>query len=837
MKRTSFNDGWNVRPKVSAFLELGGELPSWLPVRLPHDAMITSIRGDSEGPGNAYFPGGTWEYQKHFSVPADAQGKRMFVEFEGVYRDASVWVNGSFAGHHPYGYTGFALAIDHLVRHGDDNEIRVEVTTQEDARWYSGAGIYRNVKLVTGALVHLALDSLFVTTPELDDEIAVVLVEAVLDNDGAVTSPMSVETEIVDDRGLVVATEVSPLTSFPRQSASIRQRLVMRDPRRWSLDTPSLYSCRVVVRDRDGVEIDRDETTFGIRSLQLDAARGLQINGEVVNLRGACIHHDNGVIGAATVERADERRVEILKASGFNAIRSAHHPASKALLDACDRVGMLVMDEAFDMWNHPKMRNDYARVFTDRWETDIDAMVRKDRNHPSVVLYSIGNEIPDTGDAVGAELGRRITERVRALDDTRYVTNGVNPLIAVGIQNIIEMASASVTADAEGDAGGSDENAGVNTVMQRLREALPRLLQSEEVAQKLDEPYSYLDVAGYNYSDARYELDAVRMPNRVIVGTETHNTNIAQNWPKVLSLPHVIGDFTWTGWDYLGEVGLGRVEYGEDSGLLMGDYPWLAAWCADIDITGRRRALSYLREIVFGLRTEPHLSVRDPARHGVTPTHEGLAGEPWLEGLASWSWPGSEGGAVTIDVLSDADEVELLVNGVSVGRHPAGQDQGFRTEFETIFEPGEIVAVAYRDGVEVARTALQSGTGLAALDVRVDRTEIRADDTDLAFVEITLVDGAGRLHHTDDRAVTIEVDGPGTLQGLGSANPRTEELFGASTHDTFQGRALAVVRPTAPGTITVTVASDGLPSRQVQFVSAAGSEPGRASDHPRRSSA
>ena len=358
--------------------------------------------------------------------------------------------------------------------------------------------------------------------------------------------------------------------------------------------------------------------------MQLDAARGLQINGEVVNLRGACIHHDNGVIGAATVERADERRIEILKATGFNAIRSAHHPASKALLDACDRVGMVVMDEAFDMWNHPKMRNDYSRVFSEWWESDIDAMVRKDRNHPSVVLYSIGNEIPDTGDPIGADLGRRLADRVRALDDTRYVTNGVNPLIAVGIQTIIEMASPPADGRSDDDSEAGEENAGINTVMQRLRDALPRLLQSEEVAAKLDEPYSYLDVAGYNYSDARYDLDAARMPNRVIVGTETHNTNIAQNWPKVLALPHVIGDFTWTGWDYLGEVGLGRVEYGEDSGLLMGDYPWLAAWCADIDIIGGRRALSYLREIVFGLRAEPHISVRDPARHGLDPDAPGI---------------------------------------------------------------------------------------------------------------------------------------------------------------------------------------------------------------------
>ena len=810
MERTSFNDGWSVRPKVSAFLERGGLMAPWTPVLLPHDVMIGSPRSPSEGPGNAYFPGGTWEYQKKFVVPEEDRGKRMFLEFEGVYRDALVTVNGSFVGHHPYGYTGFALEIDHLVRPGEENEVRVEVTAQEDARWYSGAGIYRNVKLAVGGPVHLGLDSLWVTTPEIDDDLAVIEVAALVENDGTVTVPLSLETLIVDDRGVVVASEASPLTSFPRRARGVRQRLSLPDPRRWSVESPTLYTCQVVVRDPDGAEVDRDGTTFGIRTLQLDAVRGLRINGEVVKLRGACIHHDNGVLGAATVERADERRIEILKAAGFNAIRSAHHPASKALLDSCDRLGMLVMDEAFDMWSQPKMRNDYSRVFQEWWEADIDAMVHKDRNHPSVVLYSIGNEIPDTGNPAGADLGRRLAERIRALDDTRYVTNGVNPIISVGIQSIIEMASPASNAAEAGE-----ENAGVNTVMQRLRAALPALMQSDTVAEKLDESYSYLDVAGYNYSDARYEVDGERMPNRVIVGTETHNTGITKNWPKVLKLAHVIGDFTWTGWDYLGEVGLGRVAYGEDSGLLMGEYPWLAAWCADIDITGQRRALSYLRETVFGLRSEPYISVRDPSRHGATPTHLGLAGEPWLEGLPSWSWPGFEGHPITVDVMSDADELELLVNGTSIGRQPAGRARHFRTTFETTFDPGEIVAVAYRDRTEVARCTLQSGTGLAALDVRADRPEIRADDSDLAFVDIALVDGDGRLHHSEDRAITVEVEGSGELMGLGSANPCTEETFAGTTHHTFNGRALAVVRPTGPGTVTVIVTTTGLVSQQV----------------------
>ena len=318
------------------------------------------------------------------------------------------------------------------------------------------------------------------------------------------------------------------------------------------------------------------------------------------------------------------------------------------------------------------------------------------------------------------------------------------------------------------------------------------------MAAKLDEAYSYLDVAGYNYADARYAVDGERMPNRVIVGTETHNTNIAQNWPKVLALPHVIGDFTWTGWDYLGEVGLGRVAYGEDHGLLMGEYPWLASWCADIDITGHRRTLSYLREIVFGLRPDPHVSVRDPAVHGLTPTHRGahrreVARGPGLVVVARLRRSPDHRRRAERRRRSGAPR-QRHVDRTSAGR----RGEPLPREVRHHLRAGRDRGVAYRDGHEVGRTALQSGTGLAAIDVRVDRTEIRADDTDLAYVDIELVDAEGRLHHTEDRAVTVEVDGPAVLQGLGSANPSTEESFVTPTHDTFLGRALAVVRPTGP---------------------------------------
>ena len=740
----------------------------------------------------------------------------MFVEFEGVYRDAVVWVNGSFAGHHPYGYTGFALAIDHLVRHGEENEIRVDVTAQEDARWYSGAGIYRNVKLVVGEPVHLALDSLWVTTPEIDDELAVVAGDG-----GRRERRRGDAPDVGGDRDRRrprcgrrfrgVAVDELPAASRRR----VRQRLVVPDPRRWSLDAPTLYTCRVVVRDGDGVEIDRDETTFGIRSLQVDAARGLRINGEVVNLRGACIHHDNGVIGAATVERADERRIEILKASGFNAIRSAHHPASKALLDACDRLGMLVMDEAFDMWIHPKMRNDYARVFPEWWETDIDAMVRKDRNHPSVILYSIGNEIPDTGDPTGADLGRRLAERVRALDDTRYVTNGVNPIISVGIQTIIAMASPPPTRRRRRRRRG-EENAGINTVMQRLRAALPALMQSEEVAEKLDEPYSYLDVAGYNYSDARYELDG---DAHAEPGHRGHRDPQHQHRPE---LAEGAGPPARDRRLHLDRMGLPRRGRPRPRRVRRGQRPVHGRLPLARRLVRRHRhhrsaatALVPPRDRVRAARRTVRLGAGSgaPRPDAVAPGvgRRTVARGPGLVVVARLRGPPGHRRRPERRRRGGARGQRQLGRPATGGRGaPLPRRRSRRPSSPARSSPSPTAT-----GPRSPAPRCSPATGLAALDVRVDRTEIRADDTDLAYVDITLVDDDGRLHHTEDRAVTVEVEGPGTLQGLGSANPRTEETFGEPTHDTFHGRALAVVRPTAPGTITVTVTTDGLASQQV----------------------
>ncbi len=806
MQRTSFNDGWQVREKPDMAAELTGVASPWTPVRLPHDAMITQSRDPEGSPAAGYFPGGVWQYQKSFSVPEEHRGRRIMVEFEGVYRSAAVYVNGVLAGHRPYGYSNFSVRLDPLVRYGEDNTITVEATAHDDSRWYSGAGIYRNTSLVVGGPVHVALDGVRISTPDVDDEAALVAVETTVENDTALPESTVVVSELVDEGGVVVARDEAPLTAPPGPSQTLRQRMLVTQPERWGIDAPTLYTCRTVLL-LEGVEADRTEERFGIRTLGLDVARGLRINGETVELRGACVHHDNGVIGAATVGRAEERRVELLKAAGFNALRSAHHPMSKAMLDACDRLGMVVMDEAFDMWTESKSHDDYARWFPDWWREDIEAMVAKDFNHASVVMYSIGNEIPEAGNPAGAAWGRALADAIRAVDGTRFVTNCLQPFLALKDEILASFMPGA------GSAGG--EEMGVNTMMTTWDEILPRLLQQEVVGTKLAESASALDVVGYNYTDSRYEMDHELFPNRVMVGSETNSPKIDQLWRLVRVHDYVIGDFTWTGWDYLGEAGIGRVEYEPRAAgrpPLLGRYPWLTARTGDMDITGFRRPISYYREIVFGLRQEPFVAVEPPQYFGREPTVR----SPWsTSGVASWTWPGHEGSPLRVVVYADADEVALLVNGTEVGRAPAGEKHRYRAEFDTTFEPGEVVAVGYRGAEELGRTELRSASGSVRLDVRADRAAIRADDTDAAFVTVEVVDAAGTVHPAADRAVTLAIEGPGELLGFGSGNPCSSEPFTEPTHSTYEGRALAVVRPTGPGSIAVSVAAEGCESRTV----------------------
>jgi beta-galactosidase len=804
MIRQSFNHGWNVGPHTS-FTNMFPGQPE--PVTLPHDAMITKTRDpkaiSSEKKG--FYPDGAYDYTKKFFVPAEYKDKRVFFEFEGVYANAMVYINDDFAGQHPYGYSNFYIKADRFLKYGEENEIKVVTRSWDDSRWYTGTGIYRNTWIMIANPVHIALDGVKITTPDIAHGRAIVMVATTVENEGMHTHVTSIVTEIVDADGNIVASDSVPYTAFAGESATVRQRLYVKEPKLWNVDSPYLYTCRSKVVEGEHV-LDEKEATFGIRSLSLDAVDGLRINGEVVKLRGACIHHDNGVIGAAAIDRAEERRVEILKAAGFNAIRSSHYPISKAMLRACDRLGMLVVDEAFDMWTTNKTPYDYALHFPVWWEKDIEAMVHKDFNHPSVIMYSIGNEIPEVGSANGAAWGRKLAEKIRSMDPTRFVMNSVNCMLTV-------MNKLRERAMSQANMGGNFNNVlgGSVTDMMKL------INKSEMVTAATAETFATVDVAGYNYADTRYEMDKELFPNRVICGSETFPRDIANNWKLVKENGHVIGDFTWTGWDYLGESGIGKITYEDEASGgqgFFGEYPWLTANCGDIDIIGHRRPQSYYREIVFGFRKEPYIAVQRPARYG---KKANVSSWGWSDAVSSWSWEGFEGKPVKVEVYSGADEVELFVNGESAGKAGAGEANGYKAEFETMYEPGEIVAVAYTNGKETGRTILKSAGITLNLKCDADRDEIEANDGDLSFITVSLVDNNGILRPLADREVSVKVEGAGILQGFGSGNPKPERNFSASTQRSFDGKALAVIRPISSGIIHVTFEAEGCAAQTVQI--------------------
>ncbi|WP_286152758.1 glycoside hydrolase family 2 TIM barrel-domain containing protein [Sporofaciens musculi] len=791
MKRISFNEGWEYAMQSDGFL--GTVTEEFRPVTLPHDAMICRPRNrDAAGKNNSgYYPEGVYEYRKRFTVPEEWKEKRIIIEFEAAYMQAMVYINGMFAGSHAYGYTQFYIKADAYLHYGEENEIRVVTRNYKDSRWYSGAGLYRDVSLYTADLVHALPDQLKITVESADKNRAVVSSVLTIVNEGISTVKTFIKTEFCCQDGSLAAENKVPVTIFPGEKKVIRQRVSIPNPKLWNVDTPYLYTCRARIMDKSAQNICRDETetTFGIRMLSLSVENGLLINGVETKLRGGCIHHDQGILGAASIARAEERRVELMKESGFNALRISHNPASRALLDACDRVGMLVMDEAFDSWHMSKNAYDYSIIFNENWEEDVTKIVDKDYNHPSVILYSIGNEIPDTGNEEGAECSRKIAEKFRQLDPGRYIINSINMMLSsIGAGSMIFFES---------------QDLDINSTMAELGDNMQKQMAREELGDYTEESYGTVDVAGYNYADGRYETDHEKYPNRIICGSETFVNRIGESWPLIKKLPYVIGDFTWTAWDYLGECGIGKVDYTKNATWKYGDYPWFAAYCGDFDLIGTRRAQSYYRETVFGQADQPYIVSQNPSHYGKKPVFT-----PWsfYDYVPTWNWKGQEGKAIVLQVYADADQVEVLINDRSLGVKQAGRECGFITEYETVYEPGTVTVRAYKDGQKTGTNRLSSG-GEGSLLLHADRKVLRADHRDLAFVSILHSDQNGVIIPNDDIEVSVTVEGAGVLQGLGSARPWGEENFYEGKCTTFCGKAMAVVRPECAGKIVLSVQS------------------------------
>ncbi|MCD8152111.1 MAG: DUF4982 domain-containing protein [Clostridiales bacterium] len=800
MREVKWNKGWKFWPDKGAFALVWNIPEIAREIDLPHDAMLeTPERADSPNGGNTgYRDGDVYTYAKTLFAPEEYRDKTVMLKFEGVYMNAMVYVNEQLAAKCPYGYTGFYVKLNDHLRYGRDNEIRVLVKNSgmANSRWYSGSGIYRDVYLLVSDTVYAEPEGVQISTESLTEQLAVLTVRTEIRNRRYQKVPLRLETAVLDVDGETVAADTAYLSVYEGTERKITQRIAVKNPHAWSEDSPYLYSC--VSRIYEGeVLLDESETAFGIRTLSLDAKRGLCVNGKTVKLRGACIHHDSGLLGAATYEAAQYRQISRLKAAGFNAIRISHHPAAPALLRACDALGVYVMDETFDMWTRSKSDNDYALFFDRWWETDVEAMVRKDYNHPSVILYSGGNEIPEIGTDLGADLCGQISDKIRSLDSGRFTLASINGIFAAG--DCVGQIMADLQ-EAMAASGEVDEGANVNDFMSVMDDHLDQIVTHPAITQRLEMACSRTDIAGYNYMTARYEPDGAAYPNRVIVGSETYPPEIARNWGLVKRLPHVIGDFTWTGWDYIGEAGVGVVAYAPGEGGFGAQFPCQLAYCGDFDLTGFRRPNSYFREVVFGLRKDPYITVQNPYRYGQDEKHT-----VWVisDNHSSWTYPGCEGKPVIVEVYAPGDEVELFANGVSLGRKPAGETAGYRTLFETVYAPGTLCAVAYENGAEIGSMDLK--TAGAAAQLRLTAEEVSADDETLIYVDIAAVDADGLVCDAEKLTLQARVDGDAVLLGFGSGNPKPVYNYITDTTETFYGRALLILKRTGSRAVDVTV--------------------------------
>lgn len=691
--------------------------------------------------------------------------------------NAEIHFNKQLVKRHIYGYTSFFADLTPYIKYGAENELSINVNNDAmpNSRWYSGSGIYRHVWLEVREPVHIASWGVYATTPVVSSQHSVVQVETTLENKSFQKEVVMLCSRLIDKSGAEVVSTQREVDLPANSKLNFKQVLDVAPAQLWSIDDPYLYTLKNEVVQNDAA-IDEKLTLVGIRSLSFDAKQGFQLNGEPMKLKGGCVHHDCGLLGAASYDRAEERKVELHKVNGFNAIRCAHNPPSPAFLDACDRLGILVIDEAFDCWNESKNPNDYGIYFEAYWKSDLTSMLLRDRNHPCIIMWSTGNEILERdGRSGGYELAKELAGFVRSLDNTRAVTNALCPIPKINDK-----------VDEESLAQSGDQWA--------------------ELTEKFAGP---LDVAGYNYLRHRYEYDGKKYPNRVICGTETYPPQAFEYWEQVENNPNVIGDFVWTSMDYLGEAGIGRTWYGERKSYL-GEYPWHTAFCGDFDICGWKRPQSYYRDCVWGVSKAPYIAVYNPQHYRQTFGHMLWS---WQDVEPSWDWPGCEGKPVMVEIYCADSEVELFRNGESLGRRPAGKENHYTTIYDTVYEAGELVAVGYKDGRETAKTVLKTAKNPAAIRLTPDRKYLDCGDEDLCYITAEIVDEDGNVAVREERDIYFTVCGVGSLLAVGNSNPISEEMYIANHRKAYNGKVMAVVQSDGLcGEITLTAMADGLPS-------------------------
>ena len=733
--QTLFDDGWT-------FSQDGKTIS----VNLPHDWDIYTApnpESGATGTGGGWYAAGKGEYRKKFATP---KGEIVKLHFEGVYQKAEVFVNGQKAGQHGYGYTPFTIDVTpYLFKGKRQNEVVVKVNNSEqpNCRWYSGSGIYRHVWLETMPALHISENGVFVTTPKIEANKATVNVEVTVQNEGNSEQQSIVEVEGQQKTVLLKAGE----------SKKVDFSYTISNPHLWSPDDPYLYTANVKLSTLNS----QLSTKYGIRSFSFDAEKGFMLNGKPMVLNGACVHHDDGVLGSMAFDAAEIRKVKLMKEAGFNLIRTSHNPTTRAFLDACDSIGMLVIGEAFDGWRTAKLKYDYSTMIDSCYREDIHAMVMRDRNHPSIISWSLGNEVIERKELRVVHTARLLKKAVLEIDDTRPIT-----------------------------------------------EALCAWDRDWEI---YDPHFEVLDIGGYNYMIFKHGSDHQRDPKRVMWQTESYPRDAFRNWATVNDHPYVVGDMVWTGLDYLGESGIGRYYYeGERPGesFAEGGQPdWHGAYCGDVDITGWRKPISHYREMLWDVKGQwskangLYMAVKEP--NGYRGNIKETMWSVWPT-WESWNWTGStdykgeavpswEGKPIDVEVYTKAPEVKLYLNDKLVGTKQVSRDTQFKAVFSIPYEVGVLRAEA--DGKSVT---LATAGEPARLRLTADRNVIAAGGQDLAYITVEVVDKDGRV--CPDAAIPCEavVKGQGQLMAFASADLKDREPKTSSRVTTWKGRALLVVR-------------------------------------------
>jgi len=785
-RRLSFNDGWRFFKGEAQ----GAERPDfqdsqWVPTPLPHDWAIEGPFDPQLNPHTGALPifGTAW-YRKYFTLPATAKDRYFSIEFDGAMSNAHVWVNGHELGGRPYGYIGFAFDLTpYLHFGGQENVLAVRLTPEDrSSRWYPGAGIYRNVWLDVTGPVHVAHWGTYVTTPEVSDDKAKVAVKTELRNRTSQEARMILQTSVLDSSGKVVSRNGDTANIAAGATQTVSTNLIVTRPQRWDIDHPYLYSLVSEVMDANKKVVDRYVTPFGIRTIAFDKAKGFLLNGRAVKIHGVCDHHDLGALGAAVNRRATERQLEILKGAGVNAMRTSHNPPSPELLEYCDRMGLVVMDESFDMWRKPKVANGYSKYFDEWSERDVRDMVHRDRNHPSIIMYSIGNEIPEQGSPDGAAMARRLTDFFHQEDPTRPTTSAFNNpdgAIKNGLAANVDLV-------------------GVNY----------RPWQYEKIQKDHPDWIVYgSETASCVSSRGVYHLPIEKYEKHPSLQLTSYDV-IAPPWaycPDVEfyyqdKLPNVLGEFVWTGFDYIGEP----TPYFGGRGANTTDWPSRSSYFGFVDLAGFPKDRYYLYQSVWTKKPMVHL-------------------------LPHWNWQGREGQPIPVMVYTNSEEVELFLNGKSLGRKkrfaepveiPVGPNASpdkkftskYRLEWQVPYQPGSLKVVAYQGGKQVAVDEVRTAGAPARVKLTPDRATIQADGDDLSFVTVRIEDKDGNLCPASDNLVKFNVTGAGSIRAVDNGNAATTEPFHADHRKAFSGLALLIVssQKGQAGKIHVSATAEGL---------------------------